>query len=112
MVIKICTMELETLIKNYAFRGITKTIAINKETSSSTNWGDNYARNLSNLLSGKDELVIQTLREIFANGFSQDALNAEDYEELKKNNQEGNDYCLRIMFQNETLCILSKREIK
>lgn len=111
MVIKVCTVDLETLIKNYAIRGIDKTIASNK-IETSINWNEIYADNLTMLLSKSEEVVVVSLRKLFGEGFCIELLNTEDYEQLKQTKHEGNDYCIRVVYNNETLCILSKKEIK
>ena len=112
MVIHVCTVVLENLVKNYATRGIDISFSLSRDDNASSNWREEYVSNLNNLLCGKENIIVDTLRKLFVNGSAKDLLNPEDWQEIRKNNHEGSDYCIRVFFENQTLCLLSKREIK
>lgn len=109
---QVCTVSLDCLIKNYAIRGIDKSVELKSDAASQLKWIETYTRNLKNLLSAEENVITETLRREFASGYSKDFLNREDYDEIKKNHSEGTDYCVRVICENVTLCLLSKREIQ
>jgi hypothetical protein len=110
--IQVCTVNLDILIKNYLVNSVDKSTALKHNVEAFLSWHDEFLTNTKNLLSLKETNIIGTLRKEFANGNARSFLNKDDYEQIMKTFNEGKDYCLRVVDNNETLCILSKKEIK
>jgi len=110
--IQVCTVKLDVLIKNYLVNGVDKNAALKTSLGSVSLWQEEFIANIKNLLSTKESNIIGTLRKEFTNGNVRIFLNKEDYEQITKTHNEGKDYCIRVIDDNETLCILSKKEIK
>lgn len=111
--IQVCTVRLEVLIKNYFVSCVDKNIELKTLHSPFLqNWQEDFLLNAKDLLSPQESTVIYTLRRQFANGEAKNFLNKEDYEQILKMREEGTDYCVRVLDGNETLCLLSKKEIK
>lgn len=109
---QVCTVSLEVLVKNYLVNGVDKTFDLKNDEISSALWQSDFLTNVKNLLSTTETNVIGTLRKEFVNGNANKFLNKEDYEQILNSHNEGTEYCIRVVVGNETLCILSKREIK
>lgn len=112
-IIQICTVKLEGLIRNYAAKSADIGMQMrHADPLIWIEWFDTHVTILKNLLSPNESVITETLRKEFAKGHSDIFLNREDWGEIIKNRNEGNDYCIRVMHENGTLCILSKSEIK
>jgi hypothetical protein len=112
--IQVCTVGLEVLIKNYFVSCVDKSTELKTLYSPSLQeeWREEFLANAGDLLSQTDADIICALRKEFANGKAKDFLNQDDYDQILKMQEEGADYCVRVMDGNETLCLLSKKEIK
>lgn len=108
---QVCTVSLDVLIKNYLVNGVDKNSNL-KRNANVALWQEEFLSSAKNLISTTESIVVETIRKEFANGNTRAFLNKEDYEQIMKTHNEGKDYCLRIINDNETLCILCKKEIK
>lgn len=109
--LQICTVSLEILIKNYAAFGLDTYFKLGCDTEAAIIHKTKYLGILTNLMSSIEEKVIDTLRKEFSNGNSKYFLNKGDFDQIVKIKEEGQECCIRILFKEETLCILSKKEI-
>lgn len=109
---QVCTVDLEVLIKNYLVNGVDKTFDLKNDEITSASWRSDFLTNIKNLLSNTETNVIGTLRKEFMNGNAKKFLNDDIYNQILNSHSEGKEYCIRVIADNETLCILSKREIK
>lgn len=109
--LQICTVNLEILIKNYAVSGLDTYFRLGCDSEAAIIHKTKYLGILAGLLSSVEEKVVETIRKEFSNGNAKPFLNKEDYEQILKMKEEGQECCIRILFKDETLCILSKKEI-
>lgn len=72
---------------------------------------ESYVRDLRNLLNVKRNQTPSTLRRLAEEGFTMMMLPLRVFEQVEVAHAEGQDYCLVVNHDGDTLCILCKAEM-
>lgn len=72
---------------------------------------ETFLRDLRNLLNVKRNQAPATLRRLTSEGFTCMMLPHTSFDQLEVAHAEGDDFCLVVKHEGETLCILCKAEI-
>lgn len=72
---------------------------------------EEYTRDLRNLLSGKQDNVVGTIRRLFRGGFTMMLLNDFQFNALEVWNGDDEDFAVQVLDDKGTLCVVCKNEL-